>query len=344
MRVWEGVVTDPSLRSVDERRARVKLAVLLPCHNEEASVASVIETFGTALPDARIYVCDNASTDATTARALAAGATVLHENRRGKGHAVRRLFADVEADVYILADGDGTYDAASAPAMVARLVREHLDMVVGTRQAEPDDPKAYRRGHATGNTLLTTAFRVCLGGSFTDVLSGYRVMSRRLVKSFPVHADGFDIEAELTAHTVEIDANWLEVPTPYGSREEGSESKLRTYRDGFRIALSLARLFEAMYPLRFFLICFGVLTAIALALGIPIVEDYNRTGLVLRLPTAVLASSIQIVAFLSLACGVILKSVKLARQEGKRLTYLQQGALPSDALEGSDERPILSDA
>ncbi len=317
---------DPALRGLDDPSAAVRVAVLLPCHNEEASIATVVDAFLGALPNAGIYVCDNASTDATTARALAAGATVLHERRRGKGHAVRRLFADVEADVYVLADGDATYDAASAPEMVARLVDEHLDMVVGTRQTDGDDPETFRRGHATGNALLTRAFRLCLGGSFTDVLSGYRVMSRRLVKSFPMHADGFDIEAELTAHTVEVDANWLEVPTPYGSREEGSSSKLRTYRDGARIAISLVRLFEAMYPLRFFLLCFAVLTGVALALGIPVIETFNQTGQVPRLPTAVLAASIQIVAFLSLACGVILKSVKLGRQEARRLVYLQEGA------------------
>jgi Glycosyl transferase family 2 len=318
------VGTDPALRGLDDPSTAVRVAVLLPCHNEEASVASVIDAFAAALPSAGIYVCDNGSTDATTARALAAGATVLHEHRLGKGHAVRRMFADVEADVYVLADGDATYDAASAPEMVARLLDGHLDMVVGTRQPD-DDPETFRRGHATGNALLTRAFRLCLGGSFTDVLSGYRVMSRRLVKSFPVHADGFDIEAELTAHTVEVDANWLELPTPYGSREEGSASKLRTYRDGARIAISLVRLFEAMYPLRFFLLCFAVLTAVALALGIPVFETFEQTGQVPRLPTAVLAASIQIVAFLSLTCGVVLKSVKLARQEARRLVYLQEG-------------------
>ena len=312
-----GVPADPSVTA--------QVAILLPCHDEEASIGSVVEAFSAALPHATVYVCDNASTDNTSALALAAGAVVLRENRRGKGHAVRRMFADVDADVYVLADGDATYDAASAPLMVSRLLNEHLDMVVGTRQPESDDPNAFRRGHATGNVLLTSAFRFCLGGSFTDVLSGYRVMSRRLVKSFPVHAEGFDIEAELTAHTVEIDANWLEVATPYGSREEGSASKLRTYRDGVRILLSLVRLFEAMYPLRFFLTCFVVLTAVALILGVPIVDQYGQTGLVPRLPTAVLAASIQVVAFLSLTCGVILKSVKLARQEARRLVYLQLG-------------------
>lgn len=335
---WKTVDTGADRRGSGNQRGGALVAVLLPCHNEEGSIASVVLAFRRALPAAIVYVCDNASTDATAVRAEGAGAIVLREHRRGKGNAVRRMFADIEADVYVLADGDATYDAASAPTMVARLLTDHLDMVVGTRQAEQDDPNTFRRGHATGNALLTSAFKLCLGGSFTDVLSGYRVMSRRLVKSFPVHAEGFDIEAELTAHTVEVDANWLEIPTPYGSREEGSTSKLRTYRDGLRILLSLVRLFEAMYPLRFFLGCFVVLTAVAMALGIPIVDEYSRTGLVPRLPTAVLATSIQVVAFLALTCGVILKSVKLARQEARRLVYLQQGpvrAVSSDSIEGA---------
>lgn len=318
------VGVEPVLLGLDDPSAAARVAVLLPCHNEEASVASVIEAFRASLPNATVFVCDNASTDATASRALGAGATVLHEPRQGKGHAVRRMFADIDADVYVLADGDATYDAGSARLMVARLLDEHLDMVVGTRQTD-HDPRTYRRGHVTGNALLTRAFRLCLGGSFTDVLSGYRVMSRRLVRSFPVHADGFDIEADLTAHAVEIDANWLEVPTPYGSREDGSSSKLRTYRDGARIAVSLVRLAEAMYPLRFFLLCFVALTGVALALGIPVVETFNQTGQVPRLPTAVLAASVQVVAFLSLACGVVLKSVKLARKEARRLVYLHEG-------------------
>lgn len=323
-RAQTSVGMEPALHRPDDPNTAARVAVLLPCHNEEASVGSVVEAFRAALPNATVYVCDNASTDATAAQARAAGARVLHEHRQGKGHAVRRMFADVEADVYVLADGDATYDAGSAPMMVARLLDEHLDMVIGTRQSD-HNPRTYRRGHVTGNALLTGAFRLCLGGGFTDVLSGYRVMSRRLVRSFPVHADGFDIEADLTAHAVEIDANWLEIPTPYGSRKDGSSSKLRTYRDGVRIAVSLVRLSEAMYPLRFFLLCFVVLTAVALALGIPVVETFNQTGQVPRLPTAVLAASIQIVAFLSLACGVILKSVKLARQEARRLVYLHEG-------------------
>lgn len=306
-----------------------RVAVVLPCHNEAASIRSVIEAFSAALPAARVYVCDNASTDTTARHARAAGATVLREARRGKGHAIRRMFADVDADVYVLADGDGTYDPTVAAGMVEALLRDRLDMIIGARRVTATDDHAYRRGHVTGNALLTRAFRLVLGGEFTDLLSGYRVMSRRFVKSFPVHSQGFDIETELTAHAVEIDANCVEIPTLYGSRAEGSTSKLRTYRDGLRIGLTVVRLFEAMYPLRFFMICFALLTVVALVLGIPVVNEYRATGLVARFPTAILAASIQIVAFLSLACGVILKSVKLTRQEGRRLAYL--GCAPPGA-------------
>lgn len=319
-------LTRPADTVVAQSCRAPQLAVVLPCHNEAASIASVIRTFSKALPEAQIYVCDNASTDATALLASEAGAIVIKENRRGKGHAVRRLFADVDADVYVLADGDGTYDAASAPDLVQMLLADQLDMVIGARRVAATDGTAYRRGHATGNALLTSAFRICLGGQFTDLLSGYRVMSRRFVKSFPSHAQGFDIEAELTAHAVEVYANCLEVSTAYKSREEGSVSKLRTVRDGLRISSTVLRLFEAMYPLRFFAIAFVVLTAIALVLGIPVINEYRATGLVLRFPTAILAASIQIVAFLSLTCGVVLKSVKLARQEGRRLAYLAYGA------------------
>lgn len=303
-----------------------QVAVLIPCHDEESTVATVVQAFSSELPFAHIYVCDNACTDGTAQRAQARGATVIREPRRGKGHAVRRLFADVDADVYLLVDGDATYDPHSAPAMVAGILEDRLDMVVGTRQAPTHDTEAFRRGHVAGNAAITRAFGAILGGQFTDILSGYRAMSRRFVKSFPIHSNGFDIETELTAHAVEIDAAYLEIATPYGSRGEGSASKLRTYRDGFRILLTLIHLFETMYPLRFFLIAFVMLTALALGLGIPVVQEYSRTGLVLRFPTAILAVSIQIIAFLAFACGVILKSVRHARQEARRLAYLHYPA------------------
>lgn len=303
-----------------------RVAVVLPCHNEASSIARVINAFAEALPTAHVFVCDNASTDTTAVCAQEAGATVIREARRGKGHAVRRMFADVDADVYVLADGDGTYDAAASPHLVDLLLAEHLDMVIGARRSSPTDASAYRRGHATGNALLSRAFRLCLGGQFSDLLSGYRVMSRRFVKSFPIHSEGFDIEAELTAHAVEVNANCLEIATPYGGRSADSISKLRTYRDGLRISLTVVRLFEAMDPLRFFTICFAVLTLLALVLGVPVINEYRETGLVARLPTAVLAASIQVVAVLSLTCGVILKSVKIARQESRRLVYLRYAA------------------
>jgi glycosyltransferase involved in cell wall biosynthesis len=302
------------------------VAVVVPCHDEAASITRVVIDFAAALPGAQIYVYDNASSDQTSALAEQAGAIVYREPRKGKGNVTRRMFADVDADVYVMVDGDGTYDASSSPKMLDLLLHDRLDMVVGTRQPVADDANVYRKGHSTGNAAFSRALNAVLGGCFTDIFSGYRVMSKRFVKSFPIQSTGFEIETELSAHAVEVGAAYAEVPTAYGSRDDGSSSKLRTYRDGTRIMFTLIRLFEAMRPLQFFAICFALLTAVAFALGIPVVNDYARTGLVLRFPTAILAMSVQIVAFLCLTSGVILKSVRRARQEARRLVYLQHRA------------------
>jgi glycosyltransferase involved in cell wall biosynthesis len=299
------------------------VAVVIPCHNEEHAVASVVHDFRQALPEADIYVYDNQSTDATHEHASTAGAIVRREPRLGKGNVVRRMFADVEADVYVMVDGDGTYHAPTARRMVDMLIEDHLYMVVGRREPVADDDRAYRRGHMTGNALFAKVFRLLYGSDFTDAFSGYRVMSRRFVKSFPGTASGFEIESELSAHAATISALCAEVPTPYRSRNENSDSKLRTYRDGIRILGVSLQLFKELRPLQFFGILFLLLTAAAVGIGAPVVDEYVHSGLVPRFPTAILAAAIQTVAFICLTCGLVLQSVGRARQEVRRLVYLQ---------------------
>ena len=294
--------------------------MLLPCYNEESSVGRVVEGFRAALPGAVVYVYDNASDDRTAELAARAGAVVCREERRGKGTVVCRMFADINADIYVLADGDGTYEPSDAPAMLDRLVRDNLDMVVGRRVAT--DERTFPRGHVTGNWLFNRALKALFGGSFTDVFSGYRVMSRRFVKSFPVRFTGFEIETELVTHTVDIGLPHAEMPTAYRSRDLESKRKLRTVRDGIRILVAALLLFKEMRPLRFFSIIAASLTALALGLGAIPVTEFITTGLVLRLPTALLAASIQIVAFISLTAGIILDSVCHSRRQAKRLVYL----------------------
>lgn len=306
---------------------RPRVAVLIPCFNEEPSVADVVTSFRRSLAATTavttVYVYDNGSTDETVARAAAAGAVVGHERRRGKGNVMRRMFADVDADVYVMVDGDGTYDPEAASLMVDQLWSQRLDMVVGARAVDVDaEQPAYRRGHVAGNAVFTKALKMIIGGDFTDIFSGYRVMSRRFVKSLPVRSSGFEIETELSAHAIEIEAACAEVATRYRSRPDGSESKLSTYRDGARIAWTIARLFESIRPLPCFTLLFATLTALAIGLAVPVVDEFAHTGVVLRFPTAILAASIQIVALLSLACGIILRSVQVARREGRRLAYL----------------------
>jgi hypothetical protein len=300
--------------------ASPRIAVLLPCHNEAAAIGRVISDFRRALPAAAIYVFDNNSNDRTVDVATAAGAIVRHESRQGKGHVVRRMFSDVEADLYLLADGDGTYDAASAPKMIAKLCAEYLDMVVGCRVQA--GAHAYRRGHRFGNALLTGAVARLFGRQFTDILSGYRVLSRRFVHSFPALSTGFEIETEMTVHALELRMPIGEVDTPYAARIEGTVSKLKTVTDGLKIGRLIAALYRREYPARFFGAIGAALIMAALALAEPIILTFTRTGLVPRFPTAVLCVGLFLMASLSLTCGLVLDTVTHGRREVKRLAYL----------------------
>lgn len=297
-----------------------QIAVLLPCRNEALTVASVVSGFRAALPTATIYVYDNASTDDTSAIAARNGAVVRYEPQPGKGRVIRRMFADVSADVYVVADGDGTYDPTSAKDMIDLLSSQQLDMVVGKRVAT--EITAYRRGHATGNHLLTWFVGRLFGDRFTDIFSGYRVFSRRFVKSFPSFANGFEIETELTVHALELGLPVAEVSTPYKGRPPGSESKLSTWTDGLRISRAILVLYKDLQPLRFFSGVGALLAAVALILAGPLFVTYFQTGLVPRFPTAILATGIMILAFLSVAGGLILDSVARGHRELKRLFYL----------------------
>jgi glycosyltransferase involved in cell wall biosynthesis len=297
-----------------------EIAVLIPCFNEQETIAGVVSAFKSHIPGAMVFVYDNASTDLTIERARNAGAIVRSEPLRGKGHVVRRMFADVEADIYVLVDGDGTYAAASAPELIAALVRECLDLVSAVRVDSAQ--KAYRTGHRFGNWLLTRLVAQLFGKRFSDMLSGYRVMSRRFVKSFPTLATGFEIETELTVHALQMRVPIAEFLTPYSERPAGSSSKLRTISDGVRIMRTIAYLLKEERPLAFFGMVSILLVLLALALGIPIVVEFARTGLVPRLPTAVLATGLMILASLSLVCGLILQTVTRGRIEMKRLNYL----------------------
>lgn len=298
-----------------------RIAVLIPCFNEEVAITSVIRDFRAALPEATIFVFDNNSTDRTSEIARAEGANVQRVLLQGKGNVVRRMFADVEADVYVLVDGDDTYNATSAQAMVTCLFTQNLDMVVGRRIS--DETAAYRVGHRTGNWALTSFVSLLFGRAFTDILSGYRVFSRRFVKSFPALATGFEIETELTVHALELQMAINEIDTPYKSRPAGSASKLNTYRDGIRILFSIIKLFRQERPFAFFGSIAVILGLASFALAIPLFLTYAETGLVPRFPTAILVTGMLIVSFLSLACGLILDTVTRGRQEMKRLIYLQ---------------------
>ena len=298
----------------------MRIAVILPCYNEAAAIGQTVAGFRAALPGAAIYVYDNNSRDDTAARAAAAGAIVRTERMQGKGHVVRRMFADVEADVYVMADGDATYDAAAAPALVAQLVGERLDMVVGARQSEIEE--AYRRGHRFGNRLLTGLLARLFGRTFTDILSGYRVFSRRFVKSFPVLSTGFEIETEISVHALELNMPVGERVTRYGARPEGSASKLSTYRDGWRILRTILSLVRIERPVLYFGTFAVALALLAFLLAIPLGITYVQTGLVPRLPTALLSTGLVILAVLNLFCGIILDTVVRGRREVRRLAYL----------------------
>ncbi|MFL6735122.1 MAG: glycosyltransferase family 2 protein [Sphingomicrobium sp.] len=297
-----------------------RIAVLLPCYNEEAAIAATVAGFRTALPDASIYVYDNNSRDGTVAAATAAGTIVRTEKQQGKGNVVRRMFADVDADVYVMADGDLTYDPRAAPAMVDLLLAEQLDMVVGTRRHEEKD--AYRGGHVLGNRLFTGILSRLFGRSFSDIFSGYRVFSRRFVKSFPVLSSGFEIETEMSVHALELRMPVGEVETAYGARPEGSASKLSTYRDGWRIMKTIVTLYRIERPVLFFGSIGVWLVVAALILSIPLVRTYLDTGLVPRFPTAILITGMIIISTLCVFAGLILDTVTRGRREMRRLAYL----------------------
>ena len=301
-----------------------RIAVILPCYNEEAAIAQTLAGFRAALPDAAIYVYDNNSADRTVEVARAAGAIVRTERMQGKGNVVRRMFADVDADIYVMADGDATYDATAAPAMIAKMLGEGLDMVVGTRIHEAAD--AYRRGHVLGNRAMTGLLAQLFGRSFTDIFSGYRVFSRRFVKSFPVLSAGFEIETEISVHALELKMPVGEMETRYLARPEGSASKLSTYRDGARIARTIVTLYRIEKPILFFGMIALALSALALVLAVPLVMTYLHTGLVPRFPTAILVTGLVILAALSSFAGLILDTVVRGRREMRRLAYLAQPA------------------
>ncbi|HEY4071124.1 MAG TPA: glycosyltransferase family 2 protein [Sphingomicrobium sp.] len=297
-----------------------RIAVLLPCFNEEAAIRETVSGFRAALPGATVYVYDNNSRDRTREMAAEAGAVVRSEKQQGKGHVVRRMFADIDADVYIMADGDLTYDPAAAPAMVDMLLTEQLDMVVGTRRHEAK--AAYRGGHVLGNRLFTGLLSGLFGRTFSDIFSGYRVFSRRFVKSFPVLSAGFEIETEMSVHALELRMPVGEVETSYGARPEGSHSKLSTYGDGWRILRTIATLYRLERPVLFYGSIGALLLIAAVLLAIPLVRTYLQTGLVPRFPTAILVTGMVIVAVLCFFAGLILDTVTRGRWELKRLAYL----------------------
>ena len=310
---------------------RTRIAVLVPCYNEAATVARVVGDFARHLPGADIIVLDNNSRDGTAGVARAAGARVIEVPLQGKGNVVRRGFADIDADDYVLVDGDDTYEAAAAPRLVRRLLEDGLDMVVGARRDQ--EKAAYRPGHRIGNVLLTRCAGILFGNSFDDMLSGYRVFSRRYVRSFAAHARGFEIETELAVHALQLRMPVAEVDTAYGVRPEGSESKLSTWRDGWRILRTIAKLFKSERPLLFFSIGGIASMVLSVVLAVPLLVTYLETGLVPRFPTAVLCAALALMGFLLLACGLILDTVTRGRIEAKHMAYL---AVPAPARAGGD--------
>jgi glycosyltransferase involved in cell wall biosynthesis len=297
-----------------------RIAVLLPCYNEEAAIAATVAGFRTALPGATIYVYDNNSRDKTCEVARQAGAIVRSERQQGKGNVVRRMFADIDADVYVMADGDLTYDPNAAPAMVELLLADQLDMVVGTRRHEAKD--AYRGGHVLGNWVFTGLLSSLFGRTFSDIFSGYRIFSRRFVKSFPVLSSGFEIETEMSVHALELRMPVGEVETAYAARPEGSESKLSTFSDGWRILKTIVTLYRIERPVLFYGGIGALLLIAAILLSIPLVVTYLHTGLVPRFPTAILVTGMTIIAVLCFFAGLILDTVTRGRREVRRLAYL----------------------
>ncbi|MEP6859262.1 MAG: glycosyltransferase [Deltaproteobacteria bacterium] len=313
-----------------------RIAVLVPCYNEEVAIGDTVRGFQKALPDATIYVYDNNSKDKTVERAREAGAVVRSEALQGKGNVVRRMFADIDADVYLMSDGDTTYDPGAARGMCDLLVRDNLDMVVGKRIHKAKE--AYRPGHVLGNRMLTGFLARLFGQRFSDILSGYRAFSRRFAKSFPALSAGFEIETELTVHALTLNMPVAEVDTDYFERPAGSASKLNTYRDGVRILRVMITLFKNERPLAFFSYAALVLGLVAIGLSIPVFITYFETGLVPRFPTAILSSTLMLLAFLSLSVGFVLDTVTHGRREVKRLMYLQNDA-PQEALADAATAP-----
>lgn len=314
------------------------IAVLLPCYNEGLAVRAVVERFRAVLPDAKIYVYDNNSTDGSAAIARAAGAIVRNEPRQGKGHVVRRMFADIEADIYLMCDADETYEVDVAPLLVGRLVDQGHDMVVGTRTDVSGT--AYRPAHRFGNWMLTSLVRTMFGGGFSDMLSGYRVFSRRFVKSFPLMSQGFEIETELTVHALQLGMPTSEIPTRFTDRVEGSESKLRTVSDGIRILWTIATLLKQERPFFLFGLIALSMMGLSLLFGYPVIAEYMRSGTVPRLPTAILATGTMILAVLSLFSGLILDTVTRGRKEAKLLRYLDVPGVYSRLATRGDEQSM----
>lgn len=325
----------------EQEIADVQVAILIPCYNEAAAIASVVRECGLHLPSAQVHVFDNDSTDDTAAIARGAGASVASVPLRGKGNVVRRMFADVDAQVYVLVDGDATYDLAELPRMVELLWRERMDMVVGRRVPVGDAQAVYRAGHQFGNRLLTGTVRKLFGGGFDDMLSGLRVFSRRYVKSFPGRSRGFEIETELTVHALELRMPIAERLVKYRARPEGSHSKLSTYRDGLRVLVRIAKLVVNERPLAFFTGLAAALALLSVGLAAPVVAEYMHTGLVPRLPTAVLATGVMLTAMLSQVCGAVLHVVTVGRQETKQLAYL---AIPAPGAVGLRESESRSES
>ncbi len=306
---------------IDSHKVLYEIAVLIPCLNEETTIDKVVNDFRIYLPDAKIYVYDNNSTDKTSKVAREAGANVRVEIFRGKGNVVRRMFADIDADIYVLVDGDDTYNAANSPEMINLLVNEQLDMVNGARVA--NDQSSFRPGHLMGNRILSILIASIFGKGLSDLFSGYRVFSRRFVKSFPALSLGFEIETEFTIHALELRMKVAELESPYKARPEGSVSKLNTIKDGLKVLILIITLIKGERPFQFFSLLSFILAIISIILAIPILIEYLEAGLVPRFPTAILCSALMILSFLSFYTGLILDAITTSRREMKRLYYLQ---------------------
>lgn len=316
----KAVINDQEKKLANDQIADFKVAVLLPCYNEGLVIRGVVENFRAVLPAAQIYVYDNRSSDNTYEEAKAAGAIVRKEEWPGKGNVVRRMFSDIDADIYVMADGDGTYDCSMAVEMIQRLLNDHLDMVVGTRRDVYEN--AHRAGHGFGNRLFNGLYRSLFGPLFNDIFSGYRVFSRRFVKSFPAVSSGFEIETEMSVHASQLRMPIAEIPTKYGARQEGTESKLRTVRDGMRILFTFLILFKEIRPARFFGVLAILLSLSAIILSVPLFITYLQTGLVPRFPTAILATGLVLLSGIFMVSGLILDSVARSRLEQKRMWYV----------------------